>query len=230
MRIGLLLCDKHDEQRPVPLRFQKLFHEYADLDWVTFDALSGELPEAVDACDGYLITGSPYNPNDQAAWIDNLRDFVIRVHHARCRTVGVCFGHQLIAQALGGQVEIASGWGAALKEIEIIQHTLWMEPPQAKIRLVAIHRSQVTRLPSCAMLLGRSDYCLNALFQVDNHMIGIQMHPEIDPSFGREIVMNGRDVIQSPDYERDIASFSEQDDSAIFARWLVNFWTGTFGA
>lgn len=227
LRIGLLLCDVHHDERPVPLRFQQLFQHHPELTWTTFDTINGELPNTVEACDGYLITGSPHSPNDRATWIDALRDFVVQLHRARRKTVGVCFGHQMIAQALGGQVELApTGWGAALKRVEIVRRTPWMIPPLPHVNLVALHRSQVTRLPAGAALLGRSDYCPIALFQIDNHMVGVQAHPEVDPDFGREIVISGRDVIQSAHYEEDVASFSGPCHRNEVADWLANFWAG----
>ena len=115
MKLGILQTDHVRE----PLRkehgdydamFMGLFAGQP-LDIRVYRTLDGELPDSMDECDGYLITGSRFSSYDPEPWIENLKTWVVQAHHARRKLIGVCFGHQLIADALGGRVGPAeTGW------------------------------------------------------------------------------------------------------------------------
>ena len=119
MNVGLLECDHVLE------KFRHIAGDYRDMFavWLpqfelqAFDVRNGEFPSSVDACDAYLTTGSRFSAYDDEAWIQQLKDFVRQLHEAEKPFVGICFGHQVLAEALGGKVEKAeSGWGAELNQ------------------------------------------------------------------------------------------------------------------
>ena len=125
MKIGLLVCDHVrgkflDISGDHPDMFRRLFAGYPDVEIVPYDAINGELPADLYECDAWIATGSKYSVNDDYQWIRDLEDFVRRVASSSVPFVGVCFGHQLIASALGGSVvESERGWGVGVKEVEI---------------------------------------------------------------------------------------------------------------
>ncbi|HKX33146.1 MAG TPA: amidotransferase, partial [Blastocatellia bacterium] len=154
MKVGLLECDHVAEgYRRFAGDYREMFtgllDRYApDLSLVPFDVCNGELPAAPEACDAYLCTGSRYSVYDRIDWIQALRVFVQRLAEADRPFVGICFGHQLLADALGGEVGRAEeGWGVGVHEIEIERAEDWMQPAQSKCRLQFIHQDQVRRLP-----------------------------------------------------------------------------------
>jgi GMP synthase-like glutamine amidotransferase len=117
MKIGILNADA---VRP---EFVAEFGEYPDMfarllmavdpdvEFVTYEVMSGEYPTDIDEVDAYLITGSKLSVYDDVAWINALKDFVRTLHGAKKKLIGICFGHQLVAEALGGKTRQANqGW------------------------------------------------------------------------------------------------------------------------
>ena len=83
-------------------------------------ALEGELPESVLSADGWLITGSKHGAYDDLPWIKPLEQFIVEAYRDAIPMVGVCFGHQIIAQALGGRVEkFDGGWSVGRVEYRL---------------------------------------------------------------------------------------------------------------
>ena len=160
-----------------PLRPQWLFSVLRVID-------AEPLP-APNAFDGYVITGSPASVNDDALpWLGGLLDFIRAVHALRRPIVGLCFGHQAVARALGGQVQRhVDGWGLGLQSTKWLQRRAWMSPPCPQMMLMAAHNEQVTRLPEGAEALSYSDFCRFGSFRVGDHVFTTQYHPEMTPRF-----------------------------------------------
>jgi GMP synthase-like glutamine amidotransferase len=122
MKIGIL---KTDTVRPewvgtygeYPDMFEALLRQVdPDLEFCTWDVEAGELPEDLSAVDGYIITGSKSSAYDDKPWIRALEDFIRHAHLVKVKLVGICFGHQLVARALGGLVDkSAKGWGCGVQ-------------------------------------------------------------------------------------------------------------------
>ena len=121
MIVGLLECDHVDERFRDATDgdylelFGRLFGAHVpDLELRPFDVVGGELPDGPEVCDGWVCTGSRHSAYDDLPWIADLQAFIREVAAAGRPFVGICFGHQVLAQALGGRVERASGWGAGV--------------------------------------------------------------------------------------------------------------------
>ena len=100
-----------------PDMFKKLlnsnedFLECTQLDFVVWPVINGTFPGSVNDADVWLITGSPFGVYEDHPWIYRLIEFVKLIYNAQVHMIGICFGHQIIAQALGGKVEKSmNGW------------------------------------------------------------------------------------------------------------------------
>jgi GMP synthase-like glutamine amidotransferase len=226
MKAGLLLCD----EVPAALQqyggtylemFQKLFPE---LDFRPFHLLKYEFPKDLHECEVYMTTGSRYSVYDQVDWIDRLQQFVRLLYQSDKPFVGVCFGHQMIGQALGGEVRKSSkGWCIGLHSFKINHSKDWMDPHQAEIRLLMSCQDQITTLPDGAEVLASSEDCPYALIQVGCHTLGIQAHPEHTASFNQALFESRIDRIGEDKVEEARDSVSNEIDRQLFAQWVMNF-------
>ncbi|MEO8115051.1 MAG: type 1 glutamine amidotransferase, partial [Phenylobacterium sp.] len=140
-----------------PERFRQIIGEDA-FAWASWDVRKGEWPGAADACDAYLITGSPAGAYETDSWITQLVDF-LRAAKGRSTLVGICFGHQVMAQAFGGQViKSPKGWGIGLHRYTVMQRTPWMYGADV-IAVSASHQDQVVTPPPGTTVLAASDFC-----------------------------------------------------------------------
>ncbi len=195
-------------------------------DWMfrVWSVKDGEFPPEVTAADGYVITGSPASVHDPFDWIAKLLAFVRELHAARTPLVGLCFGHQAIALALGGRVERnPRGWRMGIAETHIHRSEAWAEPAARTIRLYASHCEQVTRLPPDAEVFGGDEFCPNAFYTIGRHTLTTQYHPEFTPAF-----MNGLTDELDGKLPPDVISQARRElqqpaEGAIFSRWMACF-------
>ena len=155
--------------------------------------VEGEFPDGPDAADGWIISGSKHGVYEDHAFIPPLKDFIREAAAARTPMIGVCFGHQIMAEALGGRAEkSAKGWGLGLHEYETIRRPGWMATAPERLRLPAVHQDQVTIAPPEATRLAASPFCENAILAYGDPerpwAISIQPHPEFTADFTRELL------------------------------------------
>jgi GMP synthase-like glutamine amidotransferase len=233
MKIGLLECDHVLE------RFRHIAGDYRDMfaalfashaPQITlrfFDVCEGEFPQSLDDCDAYLTTGSRFSAYDDVEWIHSLKDFLRRIHEAEKPFVGVCFGHQLMAEALGGKVARAeTGWGVGVHDVEVIKPELWMRPEQSRCALQYMHQDQVERLPESGVVIGRSDHCPVAMFRVGDSMFGIQAHPEFPKAYSKALLLDRVERIGEERAQAALASLDQPADESVVAKWIVGFLAG----
>lgn len=228
MKVGLLECD-HVMEKYAHIAgdywqmFEDLFARHApQLELVNFDVRNGELPVSVDACEAFICTGSRFSAYDPEDWIQGLKGFLRQLRDVNKPFVGICFGHQLMAEALGGKVEKAQqGWGIGVHGLNIVKQESWMQPEQASCGVQYSHRDQVTRLPENSVLLGESDHCPVAMFRVGETMLGIQGHPEF-PAAYVEALVRGRTELIGAD-KVNATKFDAPTDEAIITNWLAKF-------
>jgi len=185
----------------------------------TFGLESGDLPDPTDH-GAYLITGSPAGVYDPLPWIARLREFV-RATQDR-KMVGICFGHQVMAQALGGHVEKSDkGWGAGLHRYEIGTREPWMDDA-VSIAIPASHQDQVLVQPPNTEVTAQSAFTPFAgLAWTDRPAISFQFHPEFSPGFAKALIEKRYDVVPDPDAA--IASLDAPNDCARVAAWIRRF-------
>lgn len=188
----------------------------------SFDVPAGELPDPA-AHDAYLITGSPAGVYDPLPWIEPLERFIRDAKDAKM--VGVCFGHQVMAEALGGRVEKSDkGWGAGLHRYAIVRAEPWIDTA-GTIAIPASHQDQVVVQPPNTEVVAASDFTpFAALAWTDRRAISFQFHPEFSPAFAKALIEKRYDVVPDPDSA--IASLDAPNDNAVVAHWIRNFLNG----
>ena len=146
----------------------------------TFAVVDGEFPDDSDAADGWLITGSRHGAYDDLPWIPPLENLIRAIHGRSLPLIGICFGHQVIATALGGRVEkFAGGWALGRTDYDL---------NGTKLSLNAWHQDQVTRRPQGARVLASNGFCENAILAYGDTIWTVQPHPEFGAGFIRGLI------------------------------------------
>lgn len=134
-----------------------------------------DFPDSVKDADGWLITGSRHGAYEDHPFIAPLEGFIRDAYAAGVPLVGICFGHQIIAQAMGGKVEkYAGGWAVGAQDYDFGGET---------VTLNAWHRDQVVSVPDAARVVATNDFCANAALVYDDRAFTVQAHPEFRPGF-----------------------------------------------
>jgi GMP synthase-like glutamine amidotransferase len=224
VKLGLLVCD---HVRPefehisgdYPEMFRRLFAGHPDVEVVVYDVIDGQLPADPAECEAWITTGSRHSVNDDEPWIRQLEQFVRDVATEEVPFVGVCFGHQLIAKALGGTVVKSDhGWGVGAKEV-IVRDDLGLGPSYT---VLTSHQDQIESLPPGAEILGWNEHCPISMLGVGENMIGIQGHPEFDPAYSEALMESRRgDLIPEATVEEGMNSLDRDIDGDRLVDWIL---------
>ena len=180
----------------------------------TFRVLDGEIPHPT-ACDAWITTGSRFSVNDSNEWTEKFGEFVLDAHQLKIPFVGICYGMQMMAKALGGRVAYAEkGWGVGVATSNVYEKAPLMANQKAVANLVVSHQEQVTELPAEAVLMAGSDFCPNGIFQVGSSMLGIQGHPEFTTDYSRALMDARRSIIPAEAVEAGMDSLSKPVDGS----------------
>jgi GMP synthase-like glutamine amidotransferase len=189
-----------------------------------YDVAAGELPARFDAHPAFLITGSAAGVYEPLPWIAPLLGF-LGAAKGKAKLVGICFGHQAMAEALGGRVEKSErGWAVGLQDYEIVARPPWMgaDPPR-RIAVPVSHRDRVTVAPPGAEVLAHSAFSPFGMLAWGDDALSMQFHPEFEPAYARALIEHRRARLPSPDAA--IASLEGPDDRAVAAAWIRAFLT-----
>ncbi|MFQ5438169.1 MAG: type 1 glutamine amidotransferase, partial [Paracoccaceae bacterium] len=189
MKIGILLSGH------IPEEMADAFGDYGAIfarllggngfTFETFAVVDGVFPQDIASADGWLITGSRHATYEDHPWIPALEDFLRAAYGADVPIVGICFGHQILAQALGGKVEkFNGGWSVGATDYRL-------NGSDRSLTLNAWHQDQVVGLPADANVLASSSGCKNAFLVYGQRAFSIQPHPEFSPEF-LEGLIDGR--------------------------------------
>lgn len=195
-------------------------------DWrfSVFPVKDGEFPEARDRIDGFIITGSPASARSDEDWVLDLMELVREIVRVEIPLFGACFGHQLIARALGGAVGDNPGaFVLGNVETDVIARPSWMVGAPPRFRIAAAHAEQVTTLPNGARVLTVSDGCLIGGFAIGNHVFTTEYHPEMTPDFIAALTEALARKLPPEVIDRARASLNQSADRALFAQWIVGF-------
>ena len=209
-----------DEFGSYPDMFAKLLGSAYEIQ--SFDAENGELPEP-GAHDAYLLTGSPAGVYDPLPWIAPLMEFIRSANGAKM--IGVCFGHQVMAQALGGEViKSPKGWAAGLNRYDVVHPERWTNG-EREIAIPASHQDQVVVQPPNTTVVAASDFTpFAALAWTDRPAISFQFHPEFSVGYAKALIEKRFDKVNNPDAA--LASLDAPNDNARVGQWIRNFLKG----
>lgn len=187
----------------------------------TYDVAAGGLPERPEAHPAYIVTGSPAGVYDDLPWIGPLKEF-LRAAKGQAKLVGVCFGHQVMAEAFGGRVEKShKGWGVGLQTYEVTGRASWMDESE-RVAIPVSHQDQVVVQPPQTSVLAASAFTpFGVLAYADQPALSMQFHPEFAPDYAKALIRLRRDAF--PDPEAALDSLDRPNDRERVAGWIRRF-------
>ena len=194
-----------------------------------FTVVEGQFPESISLCDGYLITGSKFSAYEDLPWIHCLKSLIQEIHKAELPMIGVCFGHQVIAEALGGKVEkFDGGWGVGIHQYTIDQSQPDVIPDSQKtLTINAFHQDQISVLPEGAKAFASSPFCEYAGLVYGDKILTVQAHPEFSIPFTDALISSDRaDMVPTDRREKALGKLKESDaalDSDVLCQMMQKF-------
>ena len=247
MRIGLLMAGesagglaekygKHEQQ------FIDLFEPLHNADspkieWKIYYVLNDIFPQSADECDAYLVTGSKHGVYDNLPWMITLSEFIRQIVTAKKRLTGVCFGHQIIATALGGKViKVEQGFGIGMHQYKMVIPSSIAHLAQdgdfalqTTFKVNVMHGDQVVELPPTAEIIAASDFCEFAGLYYPEGVLTYQGHPEFDNQFIRDLIEDkwerGQDWVDTnvKDQAMDSSAEGVSSNRLPIAKFMLNF-------
>ena len=195
MKIGILLVGRASEDLVgkygtyAEMLIALINSEEQVFEFKTFNILDDEFPKDHLECDGWIVTGSPHGVYEDHSWIPTVSQLINNIYEANLPIFGVCFGHQLIAQALGGHVEKSEkGWGLGLHTYQVNNKPDYMSNLSEEVTLNICHQDQVLRPPQGATVYAKSEFCENAGFYIKDKVLTMQAHPEFLVDFTKDLL------------------------------------------
>ena len=235
MKIGILetgevhdaLIDKHGDY---PEMFENLLRSHApDAEFITVQVVKNQpLGKPTDA-DGWIVTGSRHGVYDDLPWIDPLKTFLRECIAQHVPVAGICFGHQILAEAMGGRAEKSDkGWGLGAHEYKVENAPSWMTGIGDSFAGHALHQDQVTKIPPSATRIASSDFCENAalVYGDPEHpdAISVQPHPEFDADYIHDIIdVRLKDSVAEHLREQGRKTLGQPVHNAEWGSWIIKF-------
>jgi GMP synthase-like glutamine amidotransferase len=211
MKIGILNADA------VKTEFVAEFGEYPDM----FSRLLLEVDPDTEFVIYAVMNGEYY---DDVVWINELKDFVRKLHGAKKKLVGICFGHQLVAEALGGKTRQASqGWCVGVHKAKLTVDAAAYGPADAEFQLLSNHKDQVEKMAIGAELLASTDACPITMTQLGGHILTFQGHAEFDKGYALGLLNMRREILGESVYQTAVDTLPQTTDNSQVARWVLDF-------
>lgn len=220
MKIGILQAGHStDDLRANHGDFDAMFRRLLEghcFEFTSYDVVGGEFPTAPTDQEGWLITGSRFGTYEGHDWIPPLEELIRGIFAADRPVVGICFGHQIIATALGGRNEkFSGGWS--------VGHQTYQLADGSTRAVMAWHQDQVTQAPDDAQVVGRSDFCANAFLLYPGKAYTMQPHPEFNAPFTRDLMALRRSTLPAELAEAAEGRMNAALDSQISAAEIAHF-------
>ncbi len=231
LKIGIIVCeDTVPALRKIGIRSQaKLYEEWLGkvdgaISFRTFLAYSGRLPSRADECEAYIVGGSRHDIDPKQVWQPPLFNFLRVTAKAQIPVVGLGFGSQAVAHALGGRAASAAAWSIGRTSWKLVRDEGWLSIPGKSLTLQTFSRNMVVKLPSRSIRVASSSSCPNAAFRVANHSIGIHGHPEYTPATVEALLDARAEDVPDAVAKAARASLGQGPaDAEAVADWAVHF-------
>ena len=198
----------------------------------TVSVVGGEDLPAPDGDDPVLLMGSPYGVYDETLWMDPLRTFIQTRADSKRPMVGICFGHQILADALGGRVEKSNkGWGVGRHVYQVLGEggPLMATPNDTRaFALNVSHQDQVITPPPGAATIAASAFCEHAALLYENApILSFQGHPEFADDYAAALYTHRRGTTIPADLvDAALASLDGDEDGPRIAGAILRFLAG----
>lgn len=224
MRIALLVCDHvvkpfMEIHGDYPFMFEQLLSLSFDAHFVC----DNHFPDLNDY-DAFIATGSKLSVYDDEPWIRELIGFTREVAKTDKRFVGICFGHQLIGETLGGKVErAADGYMIGVHEHQVVKTAAWMDPKSGHFNLLMLCQDQISKLPPDAIVHASSAKCPYGVITINDQFLGIQGHPEFTKAYNQDVFTSRIGKIGTGKVEQALDSLTKEIHTDLLSQWIRNF-------
>ncbi|MFT5592411.1 MAG: GMP synthase-like glutamine amidotransferase [Oceanicoccus sp.] len=209
--------------------FMQLFKNNGyEFEYEIYDVRDNVFPKSENECDAWLITGSKFNVYQNLEWMQTLKAFILAVHASQKPMVGICFGHQIIAEAFGGKVDkYPGGWGVGLHSYALSGDHDFINDGSRDFTINAMHQDQVLVKPENAVIFAQSEFCEYAGLVYDDRIMTFQAHPEFSVDYEDALVEARKGPVVPMDVAEDglrtLRVSGAKTESNKVAHWMADF-------
>ena len=228
MKAALLVCDHVPEELIAKHgTYPDMFSRLLKMPLESYYVCDGHFPSISDY-DLFVCTGSKYSVYDDFPWIHRLKKLTRAIYESGKKYVGVCYGHQVIVESLGGSVQRSeNGYLIGVHQFTITTRKPWMIPYEPEFNVLMLCQDQVVQLPPGAEKLAESPKCEIGMFTLDNRFLAIQGHPEFTPEFNKALFIPRLEKTEGDKVQQALISLNREPESEKLAGYIHHFLTQT---
>ena len=191
----------------------------------SFKIYKNEFPKNIQEYNSFIITGSSFGVYENHNWIIQALKLINKIISYKKQLVGICFGHQLIIQAINGLVEKNSGgWSTGIKSVKFNIQKPWFPKFDEQIRLISFHQDQVVKIPNFVEHLAETNFCKYYALSIEDYIFTIQGHPEFSNIYALDLLEIKRKSIGEKQYFESKKTLEKQNHHGyLFSKIIANF-------